>query len=224
MTSENSRVENQAASSYTNPMQNISGRMYDRITAILMGGREKGIRKASIELAAIKPGNHVLEIGCGTGTLTQLAKQRAGPEGKVFGIDPLPQMIERARQKALKAKMDITFDQGSMDALPFPDDSFDIVLASFMIFHTDPGIRQKGFDEIYRVLKEGGRFIVIDTEEPAKDAKLSLADKMSIRMAGYGMLDNLLVSLKPLLETSGFQSIDTGKMRYAIIGYMVATK
>lgn len=224
MEHENSTNENKAKSSYTNPMQHISAGTYDRITSLMMMGRQKGVRKSSIELAGIQPGDHVLEIGCGTGTLTLLAKTRAGPEGKVFGIDPLPQLIQGARKKAKKAKLDIGFQAGLMEDIPFPDASFDVVLASFMIFHTDDAIRQKGLDEVHRVLKPGGRFLVVDTQIPNQGIKVTLADKLAIRLAGSAMFDNSLESLRSLLEASGFQSVQAGTMKYAIIGYMISIK
>jgi ubiquinone/menaquinone biosynthesis C-methylase UbiE len=107
--------------SYTNPMQHMAGN-YDRITAIMMMGREKAIRKMSIDLAGIRPGDAVLEVGSGTGTLTMLAKSRSGVKGKVHGIDPLPQMVEIAKKKAAKSKMDIVFQEGTIEAIPFPEE------------------------------------------------------------------------------------------------------
>ena len=224
MEDENLSEEKRADSSYTNPMQHMSGRMYDRITAIMMMGRQKGVRKACIDLVGIKPGDQVLEVGCGTGTLTLLAKNRAGPEGKVFGIDPLPQMIETARKKAQKAKLDITFQAGFIEDIPFPDASFDVVLASFMIFHTDDAIRQKGLDEVYRVLKPSGKFLIVDTQSPGQEAKLTNTEKMAIHITGQAMLEKSLEPLRPMLEASGFQSIQGGTTRYAIIGYMLSIK
>jgi len=224
MEHENSTNENNVEPTYMNPMQHISAGTYDRFTALLMMGRQKGIRISSINLAGIQMGDNVLEIGCGTGTLTILAKASAGPEGKVVGIDPLPQLIQGARKKAKKAKLDITFQAGLMEDIPFPDASFEVVLASFMIFHTDGAIRQKGFDEVHRVLKPGGKFLVVDTQIPSQGTKVTLADKLAIRLAGSAMFDNSLESLRPLLEASGFQSVQAGTMKYAIIGYMLSIK
>jgi ubiquinone/menaquinone biosynthesis C-methylase UbiE len=223
MADEKSINEKHTESAYTNPMQHFSGHMYDRLTAIMMAGRQKGIRKASIELARIKQGDRILEVGCGTGTLTMLAKNFAGPEGKVFGIDPLPQMVRTAQQKAQKAKLDITFQTGLMEEIPFSESMFDVVLASFMIFHTDEAIRQKGFEEVYRVLKPEGKFLIVDTQSPGQ-RKVSLADKITMHLAGPSMFENTLESLRPMLEASGFKSIEAGYARYAILGYLLSIK
>jgi len=86
-----------------------------------------------VNLAQVKPGDCVLEVGCGTGTLTLAAKRRAGASGQVFGIDVLPGMIELSQRKAEQAKEAVTFQLGSIDNIPFPTNHLDVVLCSFMI-------------------------------------------------------------------------------------------
>jgi demethylmenaquinone methyltransferase/2-methoxy-6-polyprenyl-1,4-benzoquinol methylase/phosphoethanolamine N-methyltransferase len=79
-----------------------------------------------IDLARVKLGESVLDVGCGTGT-------QVGSTGKVFGIDASPEMLERAGTKARKADLDIVFKIASIDALSFPDAQFDVVLNSLML-------------------------------------------------------------------------------------------
>jgi ubiquinone/menaquinone biosynthesis C-methylase UbiE len=107
---------------------------YDAYMRTMTFGRERTLRKLTVSLAQIKPGETILEVGCGTGTLTLAAKRQAGPEGKVFGIDIIPGMIDYSRKKAAQAREDISFQFGSIDDIPFPADQFDAVLCSFMIF------------------------------------------------------------------------------------------
>ena len=83
-------------------------------------GREHILHEETVRLAQLKPGDSVLEVGCGTGTLTLAAKRQAGPSGKVFGIDIIPGMIEVSRRKATQAKEDITFQLGSIDDILLP--------------------------------------------------------------------------------------------------------
>src|SRR5512140_2377990 len=141
---------------------------YDSYMKKVTLGREAVLRKRTIDLALVKEGDSVLEVGCGTGTLTLAAKQQAGPAGKVCGIDIIPGMIDASRQKAAQAGQEITFEVGSMEKIPFPEDLFDVVLCSFMIFHMSEGTRQKGLAEIHRVLKPGGRLLVLDLALPAR--------------------------------------------------------
>jgi ubiquinone/menaquinone biosynthesis C-methylase UbiE len=198
-------------------------RQYDTLVAMMMMGRQKGVRKASIDLAGIRPGDRVLEVGCGTGTLTLLAKRDAGATGNVVGIDPLPEMTEIATRKAHRAKQDITFQAGDLEHIPFPDGSFDVVLASFMIFHTDDATRQEGLNEVFRVVKPGGKFLIIDTQAP-REQKITLADKLSMHLAGPALFEKTLDSLEPALKAAGFRSVQCGETRYAIIGYVLSTK
>ncbi|MGB3713430.1 MAG: methyltransferase domain-containing protein, partial [Candidatus Promineifilaceae bacterium] len=77
-------------------------RFYDYAVNILALGTEKTLRNSALDLAQIQPGERVLDVGCGTGNLTLLAKTRTGPTGNVGGIDPSPEMINVARHKAEK--------------------------------------------------------------------------------------------------------------------------
>lgn len=88
-----------------------------------------------MRLAHVESGQSVLDIGCGTGSLAIAAKRRVGPSGTVHGIDASPEMIARARKKARTADVDVTFTDGVVEGLPFPDGHFDIVLSTLMLPH-----------------------------------------------------------------------------------------
>ena len=141
---------------------------YDSYMRTITLGRESALREMTVNLAQVKPGDGVLEVGCGTGTLTLAAKRQAGPAGKVFGIDIIPGMIELCQRKAAQASADVTFQLGSMDDIPFSANQFDVVMASFMIFHMSEMVRRKGIAEIYRVLKPQGRLLVLDLALPTQ--------------------------------------------------------
>src|SRR5512137_2811073 len=82
---------------------------YDSYMSKVTLGRERTLREMTVSLAQVKPGDCVLEVGCGTGTLTLAAKRQAGQSGKVFGIDVIPGMIELSQRKAAQANEDVTF-------------------------------------------------------------------------------------------------------------------
>jgi ubiquinone/menaquinone biosynthesis C-methylase UbiE len=215
--------ESEKASTHTNAMQHMAHN-YDMMVMMMMMGHQKAVRNTCINLAGIQPGDHVLEIGCGTGSLTMLAKRKAGESGVVVGIDPLQEMREIATRKARKAKLEITFQAGELEHIPYPDGSFDVVLASFMIFHTDDATRQEGLNEVCRVIKPGGRFLIVDPQAPGQQ-KVSHVEKMLMRhLKGAGMFDKPLASLEPMLKAARFKSVKTGGTKYAVLGYVLSTK
>jgi ubiquinone/menaquinone biosynthesis C-methylase UbiE len=113
-----------------------------------------------------RPGERVLDVGCGTGTLAIAAKRRVGPAGIVHGIDASPEMIARARRKTTKAGLDVIFETGVVEALSFTDASFDLVLSTLMLHHLPRPARQQGAVEMRRVLRPGGRVLAVDFGMP----------------------------------------------------------
>ncbi len=135
---------------------------YDFVVRILSLNREDALREETIRLAQIASGATVLDVGCGTGTLTLRAKAAVGSTGRVCGIDAAPEMIAQARRKAQKAGMQVEFKPGVIEALDFADCTFDRVLSSLMIHHLPPDLRQRALLELYRVLKPGGQLLIVD--------------------------------------------------------------
>ena len=117
--------------------------------------------------ARITPGETVLDVGCGTGSLAIAAKRRVGPTGSVLGIDASPEMIAQARSKAARARIDVSWDVARAEALPCPDGSVDVVLSTLMMHHLPRAVREAFAAEISRVLKPRGRVLVVDFEPPA---------------------------------------------------------
>ncbi len=187
---------------------------YDSLMKRMTFGRERDLREATINLAGVKPGDCVLEAGCGTGTLTLAAKRRAGTAGKVFGIDVIPMMIELSQRKAAQAGEEITFQLASIADIPFPANTFDIVMCSFMIFHMPETVRQKGIAEIFRVLKPQGRLLVLDGATPTRPLL-----KAFIKLISGGELPPDLRQLRPLMERSGFVNIEIAPVNFRLLGF-----
>jgi ubiquinone/menaquinone biosynthesis C-methylase UbiE len=135
---------------------------YDAIGWLTSFGRLPTLRKETLEVAALQPGESVLDVGCGTGSLTLMAAEQVGPDARVAGIDASPEMIEQARKKALKKKRDVDFRVAPIEQLPFADADFDVVLSSLMLHHLPDDLKDQGLAEVRRVLKPGGRLIVLD--------------------------------------------------------------
>jgi ubiquinone/menaquinone biosynthesis C-methylase UbiE len=189
---------------------------YDSYMKKMTFGRERILRETTVSLADVKPGDCVLEVGCGTGTLTLEAKRQAGPLGKVFGIDIIPGMIELSQRKAAQANEDITFQLGSIDDIPFSENQFDVVMCSFMIFHMSEMTRRKGIAEIYRVLKPQGRLLILDLALPTQPLPRAIA-----KMLFGGMLEHDLRELLPLMDASGFSDVEIAPANFRILGLSI---
>jgi ubiquinone/menaquinone biosynthesis C-methylase UbiE len=137
--------------------------VYDPALRWLM--HEGEIKESLIRQADIQAGQRVLDLGCGTGTLTVLIK-RLHPEAEVVGLDGDEQVLEIARAKTKKAGVELTLDQGMAYDLPYPDGSFERVLSSLMFHHLTTENKLLALLEAYRVLRPGGRLHMIDFGVP----------------------------------------------------------
>ena len=162
----------------------------------------------TIELAGIRSGDHVLEIGCRTGTLTCLAARVVGPNGGARGIDVAPDMVRLAREKAACIPMRPRFDLASAEALPFPDAEFDVVLASLVLDQLPDPVLQTALREIRRVLKSQGRLIVVAFVRPkgilAGPASALLSVSLGLRRRSQDRMEHIL-------GQAGFHALRIGK-------------
>jgi len=136
---------------------------YDFIQKYIV--RDVRYKSLLIAQAAIRPGQRVLDLGCGTGTLAVMAKL-AQPSAEVSGLDADPDMLKVAKYKSTLQKVSVNFDIGFTNNLPYPDEYFDRVLSSIMIHHLKTPDKIKTAQEVYRVLKPGGQLHIIDFGKP----------------------------------------------------------
>jgi ubiquinone/menaquinone biosynthesis C-methylase UbiE len=128
----------------------------------LFRGKLRELRVRTATLAQLQPGEQVLDVGCGTGTLAMEVARRVGRAGRVAGVDPGTEQIARARSKAARRNVPIEFQIGVIEQLAFPDQTFDVVLSTLMMHHLPAGLKRQGLAEIARVLKPGGRLVIAD--------------------------------------------------------------
>lgn len=132
--------------------------LYDPITR-WMGG--EAAHRRLVEQAQLKPGQRALEIGCGTGNLTLLAK-KLHPDVEVVGLDPDAKALERARQKAERQRLPIRLERGFADEIGAPGESYDVVLSALMFHHLDRDVKKRTLTEVHRVLRPGGSLHLLD--------------------------------------------------------------
>lgn len=192
---------------------------YDFVTNLMTLGQAPRLRKSTVEHALIKPGESVLDVGCGTGEVTLAAKARA-KHGSVYGIDPAPEMITVARKKAARKGLEIDFRVGVIEALPFPDSSIDVVTSSLMMHHLPEDLKVLGLAEIYRVLKPGGHLLIADFMRPTG----AFLNHLFIAFTRHQGLQKGIEDLQGLLKNAGFGQITQAEEKVLVIGFLRAVK
>ena len=104
-------------------------RVYDALFGWFLGRTHYTI----VKLAAPMPGEEVLNVGCGTGSLTLAVKAALGSRGTIYNIDTSPEMVELAQCKAKKSGRELDFCVGLAEKLPFADRTYDLVMSQFAI-------------------------------------------------------------------------------------------
>ena len=189
-------------------------RAYDPL--IRLTTRESVFKRRLIEQAAPAPGQRVLDLGCGTGTLSLLVKEHQ-PAAQVTGLDADPKMLEQAQSKAKRAGVELDLDQGFSTELPYPDASFDLVLSTLFFHHLDLDSKRRTAHEIARVLIGGGELHVADWGPPS-DPLMALAF-LSIRLFdGFETTrENAAGALPKIFEQAGLHAVEqTSRLRTAI--------
>ncbi len=195
---------------------------YDIHTSLMGLGVNGSNSRMVVEMAKIKPGDKVLDIGCGTGNLTLTAKKYAGTSGSVYGIDASPEMIEEARKKAKRSGLEAVFQIGLIEKIPYPDATFDIVINRLVIHHLPDDLKRRGFAEMLRVLKPGGRLFLVDFNPPANP----MLKHVVTALVGHRMMQasSDVENIPPLLGEVGFVEVASGPTRSPFLAFVSGKK
>lgn len=140
--------------------------VYDFVEPLIMLGKQAEYERDIVNLLALRPSDRVLDLGCGTGTLTLSIAAQLDPAsgGQAVGIDAAAKMIKVAREK--RSTPATWYAPMAAESLDFEDGSFDAVVSSLFFHHVDADLKLKAFQEACRVLKPGGKLIVADMHVP----------------------------------------------------------
>ncbi len=137
--------------------------LYDPLVKLVL--RDEQTRGELVRRAALGASDRVLDLGCGTGSLS-LSIQRKHPGAQLCALDPDAKALARAKHKAEHAGLSIRFEQGFGDALPYGDGAFDRVLSSLVLHHLTHAEKLATLREVGRVLRPGGSLHVLDFGPP----------------------------------------------------------
>lgn len=194
---------------------------YDIHTSLMGLGMNQSNSRMIIEMAKIKLGDKVLDVGCGSGNLTLTAKKYVGMSGSVYGIDASPEMIEVAQKKAFRSKLEVTFNVDLIEKLAFPDATFDVVISRLVIHHLPDDLKRRGFAEIFRVLKPGGLLFLADFKPPTSHI---LAHVASALVGHRMMMESSVSNIPPVLTETGFADVSSGPTRSAFLAFVSGRK
>ncbi|MDD5758868.1 MAG: methyltransferase domain-containing protein [Desulfobulbaceae bacterium] len=198
--------------------------LYDPLIDRLSFGREQRFRELTLRHMAITPDEQILDIGCGTGSLTLLAAEQLSAKGSIIGIDAAPKMITLAQAKAKRQDSIARFQSGVAERLPFADGQFSLVVSSMFCHHIDRELKQLAFAEMHRVLRPDGRLVTADIDSPS-----TLLGWLT-GWAGRWLLfqpeleDNLHGKLPTLMAEAGFIDICRPDHVHGLISFWTANR
>src|SRR3990167_437606 len=163
---------------------------------------------------------HILDVGCGTANLVIAIKKRS-PKAEILGIDPDEKILEIAKSKIQKEKLDIKLVKAFAQKLPLKSKSFDWVVSSFAIHHIPSDLKSQAFYEMYRVLRSGGTILIIDIGVP-KNLLAKIAGTVFSLVEAVG--PNLRGFIPVGLKKAGFRDIKEIENKFGLISFYRATK
>lgn len=178
--------------------------LYDPVVAL--STRENAFKSALADQAGIAAGHRVLDLGCGTATLSILSKQKQ-PNAVIVGIDGDAKILGIAKKKAHKAGVQVTFDKGMSFDLPYENESFDRVISSLFFHHLSRESKVNTLREVIRVLKSGGEFHVADWGLPASRLMRGASYMIQLLDGFETTTDNFNGLLPKLITDAGFSFV-----------------
>lgn len=232
------RDSEQFATQVRGMFDRIAG-VYDVMNSAMTAGLHHQWRERAVDRAEVGPGSDALDVCCGTGDLALALRRRIGPDGRVVGCDFSEPMLELARRKSGEEKLPVEFGWADALELPYGDRSFDAVTIGF-------GARnladlERGISETARVLRPGGRLVILEITRPQREPLASFYSLWFDRLVpvlgsvagdseAYTYLPNSVRSfpepeqLAAMIDAAGFERIRWLLLAGGIIAIHSATR
>jgi ubiquinone/menaquinone biosynthesis C-methylase UbiE len=185
--------------------------LYDPLMKWVM--RESRFKTPLIKQAHIEAGHRVLDLGCGTGTLTILIKQ-IHPHANVLGLDADAKALDIARRKTRQEGVGITFFHGMADRLPYLDNSLDRVVSCLVLHHLDTENKRRALQEVFRVLRPSGELHVADFGRPHN----AVARLIAYAQRSAEMSANVNGLLPEMFRDAGFGQVEESTQYMTVAG------
>jgi ubiquinone/menaquinone biosynthesis C-methylase UbiE len=181
-----------------------SPRAYDAFVNMFFLGRRRATFESLVHAAGVKPGQRVLDVGCGTGYFAGLLASAVGADGRVVGIDASPEMIEYAVRE--RGRANCQFEAGTAEALSFPAEQFDVVVSSLFMHHLPADLQPTALTEMHRVLRPGGTVLIVEARVPRARVWRLLA-----RLHGFDRMAEAVPNLERLISNGRFEQVLSGE-------------
>ena len=178
--------------------------LYDFFLGITMP--EKKIKTALISDANIYAGTKLLDFGCGTVTLTIMAKQ-SSPEAKVTGIDVDKEILVKAAKKIKEERLDVFLLDYDGKHLPFQRNAFDRVISCLVFHHLDTDVKQNMLAEIFRVMNKDGQLVIADFAHYKSWVQIKLFNLIRILDGFKSTHANARGLLPEMISDAGFENV-----------------
>lgn len=190
-------------------------RFYDRVLRATL--KEDRFKRLLVEQAALRANHRVLDVGCGTATLTILLKQ-ACPEADVTGIDGDAKVLDLARAKIESAALDIALTHGLASQAPYPSGSFDRIVSSLVFHHLTTEEKRRTLTRMRELLVPGGEVHIADWGK-AQDPVMRVAFLAIQLLDGFATTtDNVRGLLPTFMTDAGFRDVEETHSEMTVFG------